>query len=157
MSKKKKTDLFNNPMVEAAMKALTPEQKEEYKRIGEYMFSTDYLQTEKKREDDKENPDDILRYADEALKAGLDPMDLSKKEVQLLTDMRGPKWYEEYDYEEDEVPKAEFGLTHGFQQYLAQETAKMEKMTPKQRRNYIKKLEKKTRKIKNPGANAKKI
>ena len=33
-------DLFNNPMVNNALKAMTPEQIEEYKKIGEHMYET---------------------------------------------------------------------------------------------------------------------
>ena len=32
--------LFNNPMIEAAMKALSPEDLERYKQIGEAMYGT---------------------------------------------------------------------------------------------------------------------
>jgi len=127
MSDEKKTiNLFNNPMVDIAMKALTQEQKDEYKKIGDYMFSTDYNQRQNQRQTQDENDINILKYAEEGLKAGMDPLDLTDKEIQVLTDMRGIRWYEKYGYDENEVPKSSFGLTHSFQQYMAKQANKVE-------------------------------
>lgn len=101
-----KTNLFNNPMVEAAMKSLTPEQREEYEKIGKYMYeTTDYTQlnpTPKSVEEDMVNG---VFYVRESLKSGLHPQDMDKKEIQLMYEIYGPKWYEEYGYTEDDIPK----------------------------------------------------
>lgn len=98
-------DLFNNPMIQSAKNAMTPEQIEEYKKIGEYMYNNhDYNNIEKVK--DSSNTD-LLSYAIQALKSGLDPCDLSKPEVQALTETYGEKWYEQFgiDDSKEAVPK----------------------------------------------------
>ena len=107
MDEKKTTDydLFNNPMVDAAKKAMSPDQINDYKRMGKYMYSTNFQVREQGSIDKPPQLEDIVGYATEGLKAGLDPRDLSEKELQSLIDLYGEKWYEKFDYEENEVPK----------------------------------------------------
>jgi hypothetical protein len=100
--KKKRIDLFNNPMVESAMKALTPEQREEYEAMGKYMFKTDFVGTQGP-DPEKEMKEAIL-YIKEGLKSGVHPEDLSSKELQIMYDIYGDEWYKEYGYYQDEVP-----------------------------------------------------
>lgn len=99
-------DLFNNPMVNSAKKAMTKEQMDEYKRIGEYMYNTDIYRTADTGSKVKEDadPEDLLLYASEALKAGLDPMDLSQEEVRTFVDVYGDLWYERFGFKKDQVP-----------------------------------------------------
>lgn len=99
-------DLFNNPMVEAAKKAMTPEQREEYKRIGEYMYNTDIYKIKEVGSRVKEaNEEDLVIYATQALQSGLDPLDLSQEELRAMINIYGENWYERYGYTRDEVPK----------------------------------------------------
>jgi hypothetical protein len=98
-------DLFNNPMAEAARNAMTPEQIEEYKKIGEYMFNnTDYTVVTTGSKVKNTNETDLVLYASEALKAGLDPFDLSEPELQALNSTYGEKWYLKFDLEPEVVP-----------------------------------------------------
>jgi hypothetical protein len=104
-------DLYNNPMVDMAKKSLTPKQLEEYKKIGEYMYNTEMyrdvelnLKTQKKSTDEE-----IAFYAYESLKSGLNPKELSQKEISCLKNLLGEKWYEKFDYTIDDVPKYIFG------------------------------------------------
>lgn len=109
MDSKGKMDIFNNPMVQQAMKAMTPEQKEEYKRIGEYMFSDAFKMQEDKIVTQAESQiEEAFRYVNTALMSGLNPSELSQMEIQVLHDIYGEKWYEKYDLTEDEVPKLAF-------------------------------------------------
>lgn len=153
--KDQEVNLFTNPMVDSAMKALTPEQREEYKRWGEYMFTTDYARAANKTKTVENEDENILKYAEESLKSGLDPQDLSSKEIQILTDMRGIKWYEEYGYEKDEVPQASYGLTHSFQQHMKQEMANLEQEA-RQKKKTEKRLARKEAQKKNPRGKHKK-
>jgi len=90
-------DVFNNPMVENAKKMLTPEQIEEYKKIGEYMYSNDTLKEIENKSFDKVNNDEyILRYASEALNSGLSPLDLTQTELETLKKIYGDNWYEKF-------------------------------------------------------------
>jgi hypothetical protein len=106
-----KTDLFNNPMIEAARSGMTPEQIEEYKKIGEYMYnSTDYKNAAEGARVRESKDEDLILYATEALKAGGDPKDLSEPEIQVLSKVYGEKWYERFGFEENEVPKVQSNI-----------------------------------------------
>jgi hypothetical protein len=99
-------DLFNNPMVEAAKKSMTPEQLEEYKRIGEYMYNNDVYKVSEVGSKIKQPENvDLILYATEAIKSGANPNDLSSSELRALIDVYGEKWYEKFGFEESEVPK----------------------------------------------------
>lgn len=143
-------DLFNNPMVEAARKGMTPEQIEEYKKIGEYMYTeVDYKIREVGSQVKPPTETNLVDYAVDGLKAGLDPMDLSQEEVGALVNKYGDKWYEQFDFEEDEVPKP-------FTQLVSEEDAKKEidrqsktlNLTRQQRRLRERQLQKQIRKNK---------
>lgn len=100
-------------MIEAAKKAMTPEQLEEYKKIGEYMYnSVDYKTTTSAGVQIRESKDeDLLLYATEALKAGGDPKDLTEPELQVLCKVYGETWYERFGFEPNEVPKVQSKIT----------------------------------------------
>jgi len=102
-------DLFNNPIIENAKKALTEEQKEEYKKIGEYMYKDiDYKNVETKTK--VATDEETIYYASEALKAGGDPNDLSVDELKLLNKTYGEKWYERFNLTKHEVPKESLSM-----------------------------------------------
>lgn len=99
-----KYDLFNNPMIDMARQGLTKEQVEEYKKIGEYMYSTNFKVQEAGSVEKPPDKTDILQYAIEALKSGLHPTDLSETELQHLNEVYGDKWYEKYGWGPEDVP-----------------------------------------------------
>ncbi len=91
-------------IVQRAKNALTEEQKEEYKKIGEYMFTkTNYQTLEMGSTLSDPTEQDILFYATEALKSGGEPKDLSVKELQILSNVYGEKWYEKFGFTENEL------------------------------------------------------
>jgi hypothetical protein len=99
-------DLFNNPMVSHARKAMTPEQLENYKKIGEYMYNTDVYKVGTIGSKIKDAGEiDLLMYAKEALKAGADPKDLTDAEIQALISFYGDKWYEQFGLLEEDIRK----------------------------------------------------
>lgn len=96
-------DLFNNPMIDSAKRALSPEQMEEYKKIGEYMYSDDkFKQVEHANKISSSQPD-LLFYAEKALKSGLNPKELTQPEIQALYEKYGEKWYEQFDLCKDDI------------------------------------------------------
>lgn len=102
-------DLFNNPMVNSAKKALTAEQQEEYKKVGEYMYKNmNYNSVETTMINNKPSNQDLAFYAIEAIKSGGHPRDLSEPELNALSQIYGSKWYEKFDYTEKDVPKGVF-------------------------------------------------
>ncbi len=99
-------DLFNNPMVEAAKKSMTPEQLEEYKRVGEYMYNNDvYKVSEIGSKVKQPENSDLILYATQSLKSGGSPHDLSGSELRALIDVYGDNWYERFGFTQSEVPK----------------------------------------------------
>ena len=99
-------DLFNNPMVEAAKKSMTPEQLEEYKRVGEYMYNNDvYKVSEIGSKVKQPENSDLILYATQSLKSGGSPHDLSGAELRALIDVYGDNWYERFGFTQSEVPK----------------------------------------------------
>jgi hypothetical protein len=99
------SDLFNNPFFENAKKSLTEEQKEEYKKIGEYMYNKDIYSTAETKIKSDITHEEILFYAVQALKSGINPKDLTQKEIQALTDTYGKYWYEKFGLEKEDVPE----------------------------------------------------
>jgi hypothetical protein len=128
-------DLFDNPMIRSAMKALSPEQLEEYKRIGEYMYKTNNFTKENPTNiDPEEEIRNILFYTTEDLKAGLHPQDLTPKELQILYDVVGETWYEQYGYTKEEVPQIPgFSIHNGKIQETKTKRHKKPKKTFKKR------------------------
>ena len=147
-------------MVDAALKALTPEQLEEYERIGEYMYSTSNF-TEKVPQSKtlEEKTIDGVFYIREALKAGLHPEDMDTNEIQLMYDIYGKEWYKEFGYTADEVPTPAIKVdtTEGIPPDEPVVVTKDEPMmTKKQLKALVKKAKRKEFKKNNPGANFKK-
>lgn len=141
MEKKQPTNLFSNPMVDAAMKSLTPEQREEYERIGKYMYSTtNYAEQDPKPKSVEEDMVNGIFYVREALKSGLHPQDMDEKELRLMQEVYGNEWYKEYGYTQDEVPSVE----------KSEEQITIP-LTKKQLKNLEKKVKRKEWKKNNPG------
>lgn len=121
-------DLFNNPMVESAKKALTPEQIEEYKKIGEYMYNNNMYNDSNIPVNTEEN---ILSYAIQSLRSGLKPSELSQSEKQCLISTYGDNWYEKFDFTKDDI---------------LNDVLNIDKAVSRQQRRY---LERRMKKIKN--------
>lgn len=98
--------LYDNPMIDAAKNAMTEEQKQEYAKIGEYMYTRqDYKIAEVGSKIKEASTEDLASYAIQGVKSGLDPNELTDKELAALIDIYGDKWYESYGYSEDEIRK----------------------------------------------------
>lgn len=102
MSNKKGTndfDIFDNPMVRAAEKALTKEDLDRYKRLGESMFKgIDFATSE------VDNPmEEALAYIEVGLRSGLHPTFLDENEINLLISSYGDKWYQRFGYTEEDL------------------------------------------------------
>jgi hypothetical protein len=141
-------DLFNNPMVESAKQKMTPEQLEEYKRVGEYMFKDmgkfhTEIQGAKLKAPKTE---DLVAYALEAVKAGGDPKDLTDDELRGIIETYGEKWYEKYNLREDEVRKPNVTLATADQVLNdVKEKAKKMNLSRQQRRYLERQIEKEKR------------
>ena len=94
-----------DPFIEAAMKSLTPEQKEHYQKLGEAYFKDIDMETSSINN----NPvDDTVAYLVSAVKSGLNPSYLDDSEKKFLKDALGEKWYEKYNFTVDDLKKINF-------------------------------------------------
>ena len=98
-------DIWNNPMVNNAIKSMTPEQLKEYQQIGQYMYGN--INFEDSKVINKLDPPlpESVAYIEQGIKAGLMPCDLSEDEIVVLTTAYGEKWYERYGFTKNEVPE----------------------------------------------------
>lgn len=100
------SDLFNNPMVEAAKKAMPDDLKEKYEQMGEYMYNRlDYRINEMGSKIKDPTTEELAMYAVQGLRSGIDPQDLTDKEITALIQVYGDKWYEKFDIMEHETRK----------------------------------------------------
>lgn len=87
-------DLWDNPMVRAARAQMTPEQIEQYERIGREMYGT--IDFENINESKAIDDTDALEYIESALRSGLRPCDLEENERNFMENEYGEQWYERY-------------------------------------------------------------
>lgn len=104
-------DLWNNPMINNALKALTPEQIEDYKKIGEQLYGNINFEDSKILNNIPPPMAEAVAYVEHGIKSGLLPSDLTEDEVILLSNAYGEKWYERYGFTKDEVPEPGLSLT----------------------------------------------
>ena len=102
-------DIWNNPMTKNALKALSPEQIENYRKIGEEMYGTVDFQDSKIIKT-MTPMDEAVAYLEEGIKSGLLPGDLEENEVKLLSDTFGEEWYLRYGFTREEVPEVGLSL-----------------------------------------------
>ena len=152
--KGKTMNLFNNPMVDSATKSMTPEQIEEYKRMGEYMYSSnDFTKENPQPKSMEEETIDAVFDIREAIKSGLHPNEMTPKEIQLMYEIYGEEWYKDYGFEKDEVPEPQVKIEKT--KICGVDTTKPI-MSAKQLKNLEKKLKRKEMRKNNPNANHKK-
>lgn len=94
------SSLFDNPMVNAAKKAMTPEQLEEYKRIGEHMFGNMDFST---GQSFPPNFKEAGEYLSEAIKSGLHPSMMEDNEKAVMKEVYGEKWWEKFGFVEGDL------------------------------------------------------
>ena len=96
-------DLFDNPMVTAALAAMSPDEKEQYKKIGEQMYGNMNFEDARYLV----NPDVQMNKARECLegqlRSGLHPSDMEDNEKAVLADAYGEKWYEKWGFVEKDL------------------------------------------------------
>jgi hypothetical protein len=95
--------LFDNSMVRSALAAMSPEQKQHYKEIGEKMYNSINFKDSEVLNTAPEPMAEAAAYVIEGLKSGLHPSHLDENEVALMKDLYGEKWYEKWDATEEEM------------------------------------------------------
>lgn len=99
-------NLWDNHMTRSAIKAMTPEQLQEYQRIGEEMYGTIDFEDNKYLKSLPPPLAESAAYISEGLKSGLHPMDLKEKEVLVLEEVYGKdNWYKQFGYTKEDIPE----------------------------------------------------
>jgi hypothetical protein len=100
------SNLWNNDMVKNAVNALSPEDKERYKMIGESMYKDVNFDTSQLNDSNSNIPpflSDATAYILECIKSGLHPSMLNENEKMILTEVLGKDWYTKYGYVEADL------------------------------------------------------
>jgi hypothetical protein len=105
-------------LVQMALKALSPEEQAEYKKMGEHMYSdlsqfTGKSKTQPDSGNNSNNGDnsnnDMFKesaaYIESGIKSGLLVSDLEDNEIEVLKAVYGEKWYLRFGYKESDLKK----------------------------------------------------
>jgi hypothetical protein len=100
------SSLWDNPMVTAAKNAMSEEELEKYRKIGESMFK-DIDFTSSKVTSEEENSESFfsesVAYISESLKSGLHPSMLTDNEKLILQNFYGEEWYTKWNYVKEDL------------------------------------------------------
>jgi hypothetical protein len=99
------SNLFDNHMVRQALSAMTPEQVEEYKRIGEKMYNTIDFNDGKVIQEMEPPFSEAVAYIEMGLTSGLLPTDLEDNDIQVMEEVYGKEWYKKYGFTHDDLPE----------------------------------------------------
>ena len=78
-------DLFSNPMVNNALRALSKEQLANYRKIGEEIYGNVNFEDSKILNNMPAPMEEAVAYVEEGIKSGILPRDLDENEIILLT------------------------------------------------------------------------
>ena len=98
-------DLFDNNMVRSAYEAMSPEQREKYKKMGEHMFNKIDFVDSQVINSMPVPMGDAAEYTMAGVKSGLHPSELDPNEKLILASTYGDNWYEDLGYEASDLDK----------------------------------------------------
>ena len=96
-------DLFDNPMVNAAQAALSEEDKERFRILGESMFGGVNFEDGQVLNNMPPPMAEAVAYVELQLQAGLHPSSLDDNEKALLADAYGENWFIQWGYVKEDL------------------------------------------------------
>jgi hypothetical protein len=96
-------DLFEGVLVKSAISALSDEDKEKYRKLGQELYGKIDFENSKIL---STNPDPIkesISYIESQLKSGIHPSMLEDTEKEIMNDFVGPEWYVSWGYTAEEL------------------------------------------------------
>lgn len=96
-------DLFENQMVRSAMAALSEEDKERYKMIGDHLYGRINFEDCQSLNNMPPSMAEAVAYVERQLQAGFHPSMLDENEKALLVDRYGDEWYKEWGYIKEDL------------------------------------------------------
>ena len=97
------SSLFDNPMVRSAMAAMSEEDKEKFRVIGEQLYNSVDFEKSQVAENLAPPMVEAIAYIETQLKSGLHPSMMEEKEHRLLKEAYGDKWYAKWGYVEEDL------------------------------------------------------
>jgi hypothetical protein len=93
-------DLFDNPMVRSAMAALSDEDKQKYKTIGDHLYGRINFDTGQSFEPPIA---EAVAYIETSLQSGMHPSMLEENDHALLKEQYGEEWYKQWGYVKEDL------------------------------------------------------
>ncbi len=93
-------DLFDNPMTRAAMAALSEEDKNKYKIIGDHLYNRINFENGQSLNNCMT---EAVAYLETSLQAGFHPSMLEENEKALMKETYGDEWYKGWGYIEEDL------------------------------------------------------
>ena len=99
-----KHDLFNNPMIDRAKKNMSKEQLDYYQHIGEEMYKNIDFTTSEVTNNLSSDLLDSVAYIEMGLKSGLQFVDVTEAEKNVLDEVYGNRtvWMDKYNLTQPE-------------------------------------------------------
>jgi len=95
--------LFNNDMFKAALEALSDEDKEKYKLIGEELYGkTDFVNSGIIPTNGS-NSSELIAHVENQLMSGIHPSDMEDGEKLIMEDAYGDTWYIKWGYTKEDL------------------------------------------------------
>ena len=104
------SDLFNNPMVNNALKSMSPEDLQKYKKIGEQLYGNINFVDSTLINNLSPPMEEAIAYVEQGINSGLMPEDLDENEVILLRNAYGEEWYKRFGFTQEQVPEPGLSL-----------------------------------------------
>ena len=95
--------LWNNPMVRMAMKSMTEEEKQQYKKIGEQLYGNMNFKNSTLTIDPDHQMKEAKLYITELLKSGLHPSHMEENEKIVMENEYGLEWYKKWGYTKEDL------------------------------------------------------
>jgi hypothetical protein len=100
-------DLFDNPLVRAALASMSEEDKQKYKEIGEQMYGSMNFEDARYLIDPNVQMSQALNCLEGQIRSGLHPSDMDKNERKLLEDAYGSEWYKKWGFTKKDLKEIE--------------------------------------------------
>lgn len=96
-------DLFENQIVKSAIAALSEDEKQRYKMIGDHLYGRINFEDCQSLNNMPPCMAEAVAYLEEQLQAGFHPSMLDENEKALLVDNYGHEWYKDWGYIKDDL------------------------------------------------------
>jgi len=96
-------NIFENQLVRSAMAALSEEDKQKYKMIGDHLYGRINFEDCQSLNNMPPSMAEAVAYVETQLQSGFHPSMLDENEKALLVDRYGDEWYKEWGYIKEDL------------------------------------------------------